>query len=356
MKPSRKSSGRLSLLGIITFLIWSSSTVEAVYSADDTSDTAQNPVAEIASDAEATTFDAEQPPEASTDDTTAEESFEGLGQLPWTTGDDGSGAATNQKATQVSEYFNTMGESELNSFFDHAPVELENESLIKLFYSIRRVGMEALEPLAQPLDDLRPLIEDPKAFRIQLFQLRARVHRVQVHELSPAFQTTFEIKQLFQLSMTMEGQPNPIVAFARRIPKQWELDKEVDYPSGLFGLFVQVGEKQGELSEVVFAADRAAWYPVTPSAQPAVDPDHVLLAKLGMDVGLLDDVRSTNRRSISVVSTANASIKCWPPLVALTPPSFPAWSVKNFAWNRSCWSPPSNMDGSPPSPVTLAEL
>ena len=66
-----------------------------------------------------------------------------------------------------------------------------------------------------------------------------------------------------------------------------------------YGLFLKTGGEESGAAELVFAAERVAWLPEQPNPSLGVTPDLVYLAGLGMDMGLLDTVRKTNRKPIT---------------------------------------------------------
>jgi hypothetical protein len=96
---------------------------------------------------------------------------------------------------------------------------------------------------------------------------------------SLAVAARFELPEYFRCRMALEGDRRECVVFARAVPSAWEQGVDIDQPAGAAGLLLKFGETADGRSEPFFAAARMAWFPDTP------------LGRLGMDVGLLDDLR-----------------------------------------------------------------
>jgi hypothetical protein len=72
----------------------------------------------------------------------------------------------------------------------------------------------------------------------------------------------------------------------------------LDQRATVLGLFLKRDVRDGEPRTVVLAAQRVAWLPDRVVGGWGITADHVLLGDLGVDVGLLDQVRETNGRGL----------------------------------------------------------
>jgi hypothetical protein len=57
--------------------------------------------------------------------------------------------------------------------------------------------------------------------------------------------------------------------------------------------------RAADVSALVFAADRVAWFPNRTDERQGIQRSHVFLAQRGMDIGLFDDARDHDRRPLS---------------------------------------------------------
>jgi len=202
----------------------------------------------------------------------------------------------------------------------------EQETVQKIMFRLAGLPVEDLQRLAsRPLDWDR-LVADPAACRGEMFWLRGRVRSVEVLPLSEEMGRRFELKQYYRVEMEVDGvgrpsepgrqsegsesqweqttpgvpHPNPlpegegktstgagrmVVVLARTVPKAWLAGGPVDQPGGAWALFVKLEGGGAAGPRPVLAASRVAWH-----------PQDYLLGRLGMDVGLLDDL--ADRRPI----------------------------------------------------------
>ena len=69
-----------------------------------------------------------------------------------------------------------------------------------------------------------------------------------------------------------------VEVYAAKVPLAWRTSEAIEEPAGAMAFFLSSHGSEAGCS-AVFLSDRMAWYPAT------------YLGRLGMDVGLLDDVR-----------------------------------------------------------------
>jgi len=84
----------------------------------------------------------------------------------------------------------------------------------------------------------------------------------------------------------------------REVPNAWPVGTPIDEPAAAHGLFLKTGATHRGLTDVVLAAPRVAWYPDQADPARGIHADHVKLAALGFDVGLLDDLSAVQRQPI----------------------------------------------------------
>lgn len=167
---------------------------------------------------------------------------------------------------------------ELRGLTDGLPVgDRERETLLKIMFRMDGWQMQDLERWARDPSELSGPVKDPQRDRGQLFLLSGRVTRVEHCRPSPKQIERFELPQYFRCELHLDN-GQPAVVFAARVPGQWSAGEPMEERGGAFGLLLKSAERDPRRRVPVFVARRISWYPPTP------------LGKLGMDVGLLDEV------------------------------------------------------------------
>ena len=132
-----------------------------------------------------------------------------------------------------------------------------------------------------------------------MFLIEGRATGVQRLDLPTEMATRLEYSSYFRVRLQLAGVPYPVLVCCRAVPRAWESAGQLDEPASCYGLFLKTGGDESGHPELIFAAERVAWLPQRVEPSRGVTPSIVYLASLGMDAGLFDSVRNTNRKSIT---------------------------------------------------------
>ncbi len=163
---------------------------------------------------------------------------------------------------------------------DGEPVGASEEELLwKLLYWARRLDPVNLERWMRRGWALERLAADAPAQRGELFELRGRVRRVE--PLSPPVEAAerLDLPKYFRCEFVLEPGGKSAVVYTTSVPPKWRKGAELFERSSAAGLFLKLAATDPRQPRPVFVAPRVAWYPDS------------LLGRLGMDVGLLEEVR-----------------------------------------------------------------
>jgi hypothetical protein len=189
--------------------------------------------------------------------------------------------------------------SQIDHLVDDRPLDPdEEETLVKILYRIPFFGREKIDAWCRGDLDCSKLAEDSATHRLQMLRLRGRAKGLEQVELPSETASRLEFAHYYRVRFEVEGSPYPVVACSRSVPAAWEQRDTLDERASLLGLFLKTGPADGEHPELVFATERVAWHPDREEPEVGIAADHVLLGDLGMDVGLFDDLRHTNRRGL----------------------------------------------------------
>ncbi|NLS97417.1 MAG: hypothetical protein GXX96_35200 [Planctomycetaceae bacterium] len=173
-----------------------------------------------------------------------------------------------------------IGNEQLATLAEGDPCQPSSGKILQqMLYRIRQdVRPGDLERWSLGDLDLQRLTDDPEAYRLQVFRLRGRVVSVESCPLSSQGKDDVEFASIWRCRMHLDSDERTVDVLAAHVPKAWSVGKTIDEPAGAMAFFLTTLPPDGDGAAPCFLADRMAWYPPT------------FLGRLGMDVGLLDDV------------------------------------------------------------------
>ena len=182
-------------------------------------------------------------------------------------------------AREMLELFGVDG-SRLNSLVDDQPIGPdEQESLWRILYAIRRFSAAEIHRWSNPQSAIAKLAAEPAEFRGEIFEFSGRVKRVTIEKPLGQAAERFNLPQYYRCELEFSDEKRPATVYALAVPKAWKKDQPLDERCGVRGFFLKLGEAEPEgPPQLVFAAQRVAWYPDTE------------LGDLKMDVGLFDEL------------------------------------------------------------------
>ena len=171
------------------------------------------------------------------------------------------------------DYFNRFSSSRV-------PIEgAEKESLLRILFRLRMFPVSKVDDWAIGPEKLAEAIARPDQFRGSIFRLRGRV--IEVEPLTPAAEAAGrdELTKYYRCRLQLDSAGETAEVYAENVPAAWRKGAKPEALGGAFGVFLKVAGRSPEQTTLVFAARRVAWYRDDP------------LGRLGMDVGLLDEVQ-----------------------------------------------------------------
>ena len=174
-----------------------------------------------------------------------------------------------------------VDDSQFDQLEDGRPSDAdESETLLKVMFWVRDFHLTDLEDWTDYAWNLAELAHNPGGNRGKLFRLQGRARRVETCKPPPEVVRRFDLPRYYRCEFLLDPDSQPAVIFTPTIPQAWKDRDSIDQRAGAFGLFLKLGSKDPDRPVPVFVVPRIAWYPRT------------ILGNLGMDVGLLDDVRA----------------------------------------------------------------
>ncbi len=221
------------------------------------------------------------------------------GPLPWEQAQKDSQGLPPRKLIHPSELLELYGiaDSQLKMLADGELLGADDEeTLVRILYQMPRFPLDALQRWAAPQLDVAALVAASADHRSDAVRLVGRAKQVRQVKLAPELAERFEFSGYYIVTIESSDPPCRLEVCTRAIPELWKTGT-VDEPVSALGLFLKTGGR-GDAPALVFVTPRVAWHPDRIDEAKFVSADHLMLASLGMDIGLFDAIRKRNRKGI----------------------------------------------------------
>jgi hypothetical protein len=188
----------------------------------------------------------------------------------------------------------------LAQFSDNEPLtDAQRDELVQLLWRVRTFDAASIEAWANDGPTFRQLSDNPAGHRGEIVQFTARAVKFERHELTAEQAARFEMPAYYTCDVEVADGGGHAVVIAPQLPRRWTQIQPLAETVRVSGMFVKQlpGGSDGSGQDKpanLFVAKRATWHPTAPR-EPAVSLGMSVLGSLGMDVGLLDEVRSHGR-------------------------------------------------------------
>ncbi len=190
--------------------------------------------------------------------------------------------------------------SESYQIEDEMSLDSDNQHFRKLLYRVRQSSADSMTKYARFSHEVtwKQIAESIADYRLWVFDRNGTITSFSRHELTNT-ESNEPIRSYFiSRCKTSTGEPFDVVSLS--IPSDWNKTESLNQPIRFSGFLYSLVD-----SVPLFIADHIQWYPEVESAELGVTESMVMLAKHGVDIGQLDNVRRQNSKSMS---QADASI------------------------------------------------
>lgn len=173
-----------------------------------------------------------------------------------------------------------IGPRQLATLSDGKPLDVsQRETVLRILSRLDDLPPEDVQRWARPQKDISLIPAAANAARGHFYRLAGNVVSVETVKLSAEDARRLMFAQYYRVRMLLGDEKRAIAILTRAVPGAWLEQERLDARATAVGLFLRLAENNVGGNEPVFAASRIAWHP--PGA----------LGELGMDVGLLGDLR-----------------------------------------------------------------
>jgi hypothetical protein len=146
-------------------------------------------------------------------------------------------------------------------------------ALLRVLYALRRFQAQDVARWAERSWNGTEIGKDLGAAQGDLLQITGKLVEIEAVDLPAELAARFEMPRYFRGQVECAENRGRVTIWVREVPRAWKMGAVAEPVSAVGALLGADGD-----GALVLAADRLAWHPDTP------------LGRLGMDVGLLDDV------------------------------------------------------------------
>jgi hypothetical protein len=175
----------------------------------------------------------------------------------------------------------------------------EHGELVELLWRVRSFDTASVERWSRSGLNIDEVWNNPAAHKGEMVRLNGQVVELQRHELPERDAARLELPAFYTCDIALSDTPHRVRVIASFVPKDWMKPDKLNEPASASAVFVKriamaeeapTGSTRDE-PKMLFVAKRIAWHPRTAN-YPRVSVGKSLLGRLGVDVGLLDDVQS----------------------------------------------------------------
>ena len=189
-----------------------------------------------------------------------------------------------------------LDESQINFLRDGGPiVDGEWEPLHRLLYVLPRVDVITIDQWTESAPSWSVIRSDPDRHRLRMFRIGGQLREVTTLKITPESAQRFGFSEFFRLRVACSPDESATI-YARKIPSAWRpiidrpITDEFEIPVSCNGLLLKLGESEAGHVTLIFVTNRTAWHPQRPAVQLGIGRGEAELGRLGMDVGLLDNL------------------------------------------------------------------
>ena len=230
---------------------------------------------------------------------------------PWMRAGGTSSTKTPRRSVSARELLLNVEASQWEMLRDGRPLHAdEEETLTRVLYRLPVIGPNDSFRLAKQVASWKEFPGELAPQRGDMVRFKGRVKRVTRVSLIPEIAARFQFNHYFAVNLQPTDESFQVLVYARQVPEAWSLDRELDEPAGVEAVYLKSTAVDAAVDRYLLAAERLAWFPDRADEQDRGDDaeqvptDWVLLARLGMDIGRLDDIRKRDGLPLENADTA----------------------------------------------------
>lgn len=189
-----------------------------------------------------------------------------------------------------------IDESNFLTMRDGEPIsDAEREVLLRVLYRVRNFSQTDISDWLKRDVTYQDLTERPDDFRGELIPVVGRLEEIVLARPPREVMDRYALEQFFfcKLRLAVSDQTSWVVTST--LPQRWQTEGAVDERVTAAGMFMKISVSPDGRRPLVFVAPRLRWHPDEPDEAAGVNLGMTILGDLGVDVGLLDELKDRRR-------------------------------------------------------------
>ena len=223
-------------------------------------------------------------------------------ELPWNRNGQRSPRPPAETEISVQMFLQQKGidDSQLNFLNDDTDWSPEAEdTTIKILFHLPSISPHYIHRWSRKPVPWKALVSDPQEHQVNFFRIQGRVSKIEKKTIISEAARLLHFDHYYQAHVKIPGTPHTAIVCTRHFPVTWKPGEALDEKVEVAGLFLKLGAQQSGGQEFYFAAPRIAWLPDHLDKTAGITRDHLLLASMGVDVGLFSHITRQTRHEFT---------------------------------------------------------
>ena len=193
-----------------------------------------------------------------------------------------------------------IDDSQLSFLNDTTGWSPESEdTTIKILFHLPTMSPQYIHRWSAKPVPWKTLASDPQQHQVNFFRIRGRVRKIERKPIVAEAARLLHFDHYYQVHVQIPETPYTAIVCTRHFPAPWKPTEPLDEKVEIAGLFLKLGSRQSEKQTFYFAAPRIAWLPDRLNKVAGITRHHLLLADMGVDVGLFSHITRQTRHEFT---------------------------------------------------------
>ncbi len=185
----------------------------------------------------------------------------------------------------------------LNDETDWSP-EAE-DTTIKILFHLPAISPHYIDRWSSKPAPWQTLVSDPQEHQVNFFRIQGRIRKIEKKTIVSEAARLLHFDHYYQAHVEIPDTSHTAIICTRHFPATWKPGDALDEKVEVAGLFLKLGSQQSDRQKFYFAAPRIAWLPDRLNKTAGITRDHLLLASMGVDVGLFSHITRQTRHEFT---------------------------------------------------------
>ena len=191
-------------------------------------------------------------------------------------------------------------ESQLQSLTNDSSWSPEAEdTTVKILYHLPTISPHYIHRWSDKPAPWQALASNPEEHQVHFFRIKGRLKQIEKKTIISEAARLVHFDHYYQAQITIPGTPHTAIVCTRHFPASWKPGEDMDERIEVAGLFLKLGAQESAGQTFYFAAPRITWLPDRLDKAAGISKYHLLLANMGVDIGLFSHITRQTRHEFT---------------------------------------------------------